>query len=195
MQGGLGLPDRDYYFEKVHEDKREKYIMYLEAMFKLLGEKGCIDDLKIGEPYKSAKGYRDAASQFDFERELAGFHMSRTECRDPEKTWNKLEWSALISLLWPKPSWSEYLTQGARPAQRTFFDISNFFTLIGFDPSKLGLVNIATVEALQSAVKLACPGNLNAIRHYLVARHLKAASPYISQGFFLSFISTFSTKK
>lgn len=31
-QGGLGLPDRDYYFEKVHETKRESYLLYLEKV-------------------------------------------------------------------------------------------------------------------------------------------------------------------
>ena len=194
VQGGLGLPDRDYYFEKVHEEKREKYIMYLESMFKLLGEKGCSDDVyvKIGEPYKTAKGYRDAARVvFDFEKLIAGSHMSKIDNRDPVKTWNKVDWDALTTLLWPKPTWSEYLTTGAKPAQHTFFDISQFFAKIGRDPSTLGVVNVANVEALQAVVKLACPSNVDAIRHYLVARHVKAAMPFLSQDFFSVYFDFF----
>ena len=39
-QSGLGLPDRDYYFDADKQEKRDKYKEYISSMFKLLGE-GC----------------------------------------------------------------------------------------------------------------------------------------------------------
>lgn len=183
IQGGLGLPDRDYYFEDAHDAKRDAYILYLEKVFKLLGEKGCTDDVKIGGPYKTVKGQRAAAKAvFDFEKLLAAAHMTRSENRDPMKTWNKMDWEALCKLVWPKPaSWSEYLTKGVTPPEDSFFNMSEYFSTIGHGPSTLGEINVANISALQAAVKLACPSNLDAIRHYVIALQMKAAMPFMSE--------------
>ena len=39
-QSGLGMPDRDYYFDADKEDKRAKYLEYITTMFTLLGTEG-----------------------------------------------------------------------------------------------------------------------------------------------------------
>ena len=42
------------------------------------------------KPYATAMDYRAAAQAvYDFEMELASAHMTKTEHRDPIKTWNK----------------------------------------------------------------------------------------------------------
>lgn len=47
-QGGLGLPDRDYYFDADKQDKRDKYLTYIETLLALLVEgspAGSLEDL------------------------------------------------------------------------------------------------------------------------------------------------------
>ncbi len=77
-QGGISLPDRDYYLKS---DARTKKIQgaqsaYIITLFKL-----------IGLPEEQAK--KNAATVFAMEQKLAKAQMSRTEMRDPLKTYNK----------------------------------------------------------------------------------------------------------
>ena len=37
-QSGLGLPDREYYFEPSNEKEREKYLTHVAKMFEFSGE-------------------------------------------------------------------------------------------------------------------------------------------------------------
>ena len=138
-QGGLGLPDRDYYFEAVHTEKRVQYVIYLENLFKLIGEKGTRGDLTVGKPYATAMDYRAAAQAvYDFEMELASAHMTKTEHRDPIKTWNKTSFDTMVERTKPKVlTWSEYLTTGAVPLQGSFLDLTRLFTEMGMRPRDL----------------------------------------------------------
>ena len=80
-QGGLGLPDRDYYYDEDKEEKRKMYKDHISASFLLLGA-----------PYFADAGAADAAASavYELEKAIAGVHMTRTERRDPEKTYNKM---------------------------------------------------------------------------------------------------------
>ena len=76
MQGGLGMPDRDYYLldnEKLAKT-RAAYLKHLTTMLEFAGEK-------------------DAAARaqaiFDFEKTIAQSHWTRIESRDADKTYNK----------------------------------------------------------------------------------------------------------
>jgi endothelin-converting enzyme len=75
-QSGLGLPDRDYYFNKDQkfEDIRKKYISFITEMFNLAG----IED-----------GQKRAERIMKIEVELAEGHWTRVENRDMTKTYNK----------------------------------------------------------------------------------------------------------
>jgi len=77
-QGGLGLPDRDYYFNKDEETikVREAYKNYITGLFVLIGE-------------DSASARNDEAAVYKLEDGLAGASMTRTAMRDPYKTYNK----------------------------------------------------------------------------------------------------------
>ncbi len=77
-QGGLGLPDRDYYLKDDPKSKeiREKYALHVARMFQLLGE----------EP-EAAKAKAEAVMAF--ETKLAKASRTRVELRDPEKNYNR----------------------------------------------------------------------------------------------------------
>ena len=73
-QGGLSLPDRDYYIKdtKRFTDIRKQYVDHVTKMFTLAGD----------TPEQAAK---EAASVLEIETALAATSMDRTELRDPEK--------------------------------------------------------------------------------------------------------------
>jgi len=77
-QGGLGLPDRDYYLKDDERSKtlREAYARHVTNMFKLLGE----------SPEQAA---RSAQAVVKFETELAKNSLDRVARRDPLKQYNK----------------------------------------------------------------------------------------------------------
>jgi putative endopeptidase len=77
-QGGLGLPDRDYYFNKDERTAkiRDAYKQYQIDMLKLMGE-------------DEATATKDAAAIYALEEKLAGASMTRVEMRDPYKLYNK----------------------------------------------------------------------------------------------------------
>ena len=94
--GGLGLPDRDYYFL---EDKEEIRIMY---------KKYISDILLCLNPYNSDFNI-DEISQliFNFELNLAKFTFTKVEKRDPEKNYNKINLSEFNNLT--NLDWNQYL--------------------------------------------------------------------------------------
>lgn len=83
-QGGLGMPDRDYYFDKDPRTTkiREAYQQYLMQLFTL-----------SGEDETTAK--KDAADVFALETKLAAASMTRVEQRDPYKLYNKFSLDGL----------------------------------------------------------------------------------------------------
>jgi putative endopeptidase len=72
-QGGLGMPDRDYFFAPSFAKQRESYKAHLAAMFQLAG---------FSEPEARA------ARVYALEERLAKGHWTRAEQRDPDKTYN-----------------------------------------------------------------------------------------------------------
>ena len=97
FQGGLGMPDRDYYFktDKRSTDIREAYKKYLVTLFTLLGE-------------DSTTAKKDAADEFKLEAALANASMTRVEMRDPYKLYNKLSLDGLNKLT-PGLDWKTML--------------------------------------------------------------------------------------
>lgn len=98
QQGGLGLPDRDYYTETGDraEKIRGEYRAYLETILTLTG----IDT-------DTAK--TKAARIIDFETRLAQISNTRLENRDPQKTYNKMDVATLKNIS-PKINWDEYIS-------------------------------------------------------------------------------------
>jgi len=74
-QGGLGLPDRDYYLKQDEKSKRirNEYVKHLAKMYSLFGQ---------------TDGDKKAANILAFETGLASSSMSRVENRNMEKKYN-----------------------------------------------------------------------------------------------------------
>jgi putative endopeptidase len=96
-QGGLGLPDRDYYTKTDDESKklRDKYVAHMTNMFKLLGD----------DP---AKASAQAASVLAFETQLANASLTRVQRRDPEANYHKMTLDSLSSIT-PGIAWTRML--------------------------------------------------------------------------------------
>jgi len=95
-QGGLGLPDRDYY-TKTDEDSKKKRAAYVEHVTKML--------TLLGEPASKATG--DAKKIMAFETSLAKASRTRVELRDPQKNYNKMS-QADLQKLTPNWNWADY---------------------------------------------------------------------------------------
>ena len=86
-QGGLGLPDRDYYIKDDAKSKetRDKYLAHVERIFTLLG-----DD--------EATAKKEAAGVMEIETSLARVSLERTKMRDPKNRDHKMKVSELAKL-------------------------------------------------------------------------------------------------
>jgi putative endopeptidase len=96
-QGGLSLPDRDYYINPDARSKniREEFVKHVINMFKLYG----LDE-------KEAKKYSDVVMKI--ETSLAKASMTRVQLRDPFLTYNKVTVDDLNKLT-PSLKWDEML--------------------------------------------------------------------------------------
>ena len=85
-QSGLTMPDRDYYLEddQRYVTLREQVKTYMADMLQAVG-----DD----NPQQSA------ATIFDIEHKIAEAHWTKTENRDPEKTYNKMDAAEVAAML------------------------------------------------------------------------------------------------
>ncbi len=106
FQGGLGLPDRDYYLK---DDERSKgilaaYEQNVSKMLQLLGD----------EPEAAAAA---AKSIVAFETELAKVSRERAALRDVEKLYNKTDMAGLQKLT-PDLPWNSFLEAAALAAPK-----------------------------------------------------------------------------
>jgi len=95
-QGGLGMPDRDYYTSDDEKMKgiRQEYVLHVQKMFELLGD-------------STEKAQAESKSVMDFETRLAKASMTPVEQRDPNAIYNKKTFADLVSLT-PNISWKVY---------------------------------------------------------------------------------------
>jgi predicted metalloendopeptidase len=103
-QGGLGMPDRDYYFREDDKSKqlRADYEQHVTKMFALAGE-------------AQDKAASEAKTVMTIETALAKASRSRVELRDPEKNYHLMPLSE-IKTLTPDWSWENYLHAIGAPA-------------------------------------------------------------------------------
>jgi predicted metalloendopeptidase len=118
-QGGLGLPDRDYYLKDDPKSRelQEKYRAHLTAMFALLG-----DD--------SASSEANAAAVYALEHALATDSMPRVEQRDPYKV-NNPTTRAQLDALSPGFDWTAFFREiGATSVKDLNVRQPRFFTAL-----------------------------------------------------------------
>lgn len=119
-QGGLGLPEGEYYTKDDEEKRRirDEYLKHLARMFALAGA-------------TEAAAAENARTVFDFERRLAESWMPRVERRNPDNVYHRRTQAQLQTSL-PNFDWSAYFkTIGlARPTdinvgQPKYFERAN----------------------------------------------------------------------
>jgi putative endopeptidase len=98
-QGGLGLPDRDYYTKEDAKSKetRERYVQHLQKIFELLGD-------------NPATAKTNAQTLMRIETAFAKASLTQVERRDPYKLKNKMDLAALQKLA-PNFDWQTYYAQ------------------------------------------------------------------------------------
>jgi endothelin-converting enzyme/putative endopeptidase len=98
-QGGLGLPDRDYYTKDDPKsvELRKAYVAHVQKMFELLGDK----------PEAAAAG---AQTVMRIETALAKGSMTRVERRDPKNRDHKMT-AAELEKINPEFQWQVYFTK------------------------------------------------------------------------------------
>jgi endothelin-converting enzyme/putative endopeptidase len=102
-QGGLGLPDRDYYTKEDNKSKeiRERYLQHAQAVFQLLGDTP-----------EAAK--KNADTVMRMETALAKASWTRVEQRNPYNLKNKMKMGDLENLA-PNFDWTAYYREARYP--------------------------------------------------------------------------------
>ena len=150
-QGGLGMSDRDYYLndDPRSTEIREAYKVHLKKMFELLGDS------------ESLAG-QNAKTVMDIEVCLAEASNTRLENRDPEKTYNKVNWNELTKIV-PELNWRKY------------FD--------GIGLSDPGEVNINQPDFLKEVNELLRTIAIDDWKTYLRWNLINATANYLSKDF------------
>ena len=106
-QGGLGLPDRDYYTKQDAKSKetRQRYLQHVQKIFELMRE-------------QPATAKKDADTVLRLETELAKASMTRVDRRDPYKMKHKMKVADLDSLA-PNFNWKSYYAAAHYPQFET----------------------------------------------------------------------------
>ena len=95
-QGGLGMPDRDYYIKDDAKSKetRERYLQHVQRVFELIGD-------------GPAAAKQNAEAVMRLETAMAKASLTRVERRDPHKLVHKMKVADLVQLA-PNFDWPAY---------------------------------------------------------------------------------------
>ncbi len=118
-QGGLGLPDRAYYFKDDAKsvELRKQYVEHVQKMLELLGD-------------TREKAGAGAQAVIRFETGLAKGSLELVARRDPNQTYHKLTVHELVSLS-PAIDWPKYFQgMGAPPFTDLNVAVPNFFRTV-----------------------------------------------------------------
>jgi len=154
-QGGLGLPDRDYYLQNDERtlSLRKAYEAHLTRLFVLSGK-------------TQAAAKRAAADALAIETAIAKTHKTRVELRDEQGTYNRIDRAGLAEHA--KLPWDAYFKALGAP-----------------DIQAINTVSVPYVEgfAVLAKSESAKPTSWARFRNYFDARILHALSPYLSKRF------------
>ncbi len=119
-QGGLGLPDKDFYTRKdpKSEETRRRYVEHIAAVFELIGEDSNMAGVK-------------ARAVMAFETNLASGSLRRVERRDPTRLHHKMSVSEFLSLA-PDFNFNLYFSVRQAPQFTSLnVDVPDFFKNLG----------------------------------------------------------------
>ncbi|MBK8257979.1 MAG: hypothetical protein IPK82_35605 [Polyangiaceae bacterium] len=150
-QAGLGLPDRDYYVKEDDKSKQHR-ATYLDHVEKMLALGGL-----------STKDAKTAAAEImALETELAKVSKTRTERRDPDKMYNKLNREGVEKAV-PGLRWADY------------------FKTLGFaDVSDINVTAPAFFEGFEKLIQSTKPALW---KNYLTWHILRASAPHLPKVF------------
>src|ERR1700736_1826815 len=152
-QGGLGLPDRDYYLKDDDQSKkiRDQYVEHITKTFQLLGD-----------PEQAAAA--EAKQILAFETELAKASKSRVDLRVPEKNYHKM----LIADL-------EKLASG--------FDWSAYFNGLNLSKEQVAKIDVEQPEFFKRVAQLVASTPLPTWKAYLRWNLIGATASDLSDPF------------
>jgi len=103
-QGGLGLPDRDYYTREDHQSKqlRDAYVQHVAKMFALLGD-------------TAAAAAAEAKAVMAIENSLAKASTPTVDLRDPEKNYHLMPVTDVVKLT-PHITWQAFFEEVKAPS-------------------------------------------------------------------------------
>ncbi len=154
-QGGLSLPDRDYYIKDDPRSKeiRAKYLDHVQKMFVLLGD-------------TPEQAQTEAAAVMKIETALAQGQMARVEMRDPAKRYHMMTLAQLQELT-PDFTWSDYFAALHRPVTNLNVSSPGFLKALNAE------IDDASVEELKSYMRW----------HLLNASASSLSQPLIDENF------------
>jgi len=145
-QGGLGLPDRDYYL-KDDQRMRDLRTLYQEHVEKMLALAGASD----------ADAKRGARTVMDIETALARVSMDKVERRDPNKVYHRLERAGLKKTA-PHFLWDAYFDEiGAPSVQNVNVLTPDFFAGMDKLLAAKGKLNDVKTYLRWTAISAAAP--------------------------------------
>lgn len=114
-QGGLSLPDRDYYLKEDFAKQRSDYLEHVTRMLKLLGE-------------TAEQAAAEAKKILEIETAFATASRTRVELRDPNKNYNRFTLAEFAQKN-PTSAWPVYFeTIGVAKAPEVIVGQPEFFT-------------------------------------------------------------------
>ena len=153
-QGGLGLPDRDYYLDTANPRFAEARVKYQAHLARLL--------TLAGYEAKALGADARAKAVYDLEAAIAAVHWSRVESREAEKTYNPVKRTDLAAA-YPGIDWSALLTAAGLEGE--------------------AVVNIANPSAIIGTGKLVDTAPLAVWKDYLALRTIASAASVLPKAF------------
>jgi putative endopeptidase len=132
-QGGLGLPDRDYYTKDDAKsvELRKQYLAHVQKMFELLGDKPEIATAEVQTVMR-------------IETALAKGSMTRVERRDPKALDHRMTKAELESIS-PEFHWSDYFNKVQLPSLPSLnVSAPNFFKAVNEELARESLADWKT---------------------------------------------------
>lgn len=152
-QGGLGLPERDFYLRTGAADQkiRDEYVQHVTDMFKLMGE-------------PADKAAADAKTVMNIETALAKASLDITSQRDPKNIYHMVPLTELQAMT-PAIQWNQFLSDaGAPPVKELNVTYPPFFKALNQLIESTSLDDIKTYlrwQLIHSTPSVALPQALD----------------------------------
>jgi putative endopeptidase len=152
-QGGLGLPNRDYYLKNDDQSKtlRDQYVEHVAKMFQLLGD--------------SEQAATDNAKKvFAFETELAKASKTPVELRSPEENYHKMPIADLEN-------------------QASGFDWPTYFDVLGLSKEQVAQIDVQQPDFFKKVGELVASTPVDTWKSYFRWNLIRRCAPYLSAPF------------